>query len=80
MSEIFISYARSTAKLARAVTDALRALGYGVWLDDELPAHRNYADIIEERLRAAKAVVVLWSAEAYCSRSKWPPSARPAAA
>jgi TolB-like protein len=69
MSEIFISYARSTAKEARAVSEALRALGYGVWLDDELPAHRNYSDVIEERLRSAKAVVVIWSAEAV--KSQW---------
>src|SRR5271169_7037542 len=69
MSEIFISYARSTAKQAQAVAEALRALGYGVWLDDELPAHRNYADVIEERLRASKAVVVVWSTEA--AKSQW---------
>ena len=42
--------------------------GYSVWRDDELPAHRAYADVIEERLTAAKAVVVIWSAEAVKSR------------
>ena len=35
-----------------------------MWLDDEIPAHRANADVIEERLREAKAVVVIWSAEA----------------
>ena len=69
MSEIFISYARSTATQANAVAEALRGLGYGVWRDDELPAHRAYADVIEERLQAAKAVVVVWSAEAV--KSEW---------
>ncbi|HEX3406953.1 MAG TPA: TIR domain-containing protein [Caulobacteraceae bacterium] len=69
MSDIFISYARATATEARAVAAALRALGYGVWLDDALPAHRPYADVIEERLRDARAVVVVWSAEA--ARSQW---------
>src|SRR5258708_29337902 len=64
MSDIFISYARSTADKAQAVAEALRGLGYGVWRDDELPAHRAYAKVIEERLQAAKAVVVIWSAEA----------------
>jgi adenylate cyclase len=64
MPEIFISYARETEAKARQVTDALRALGYAVWRDDDLPAHRDYAQVIEERLRAAKAVVVVWSAEA----------------
>ncbi len=69
MSDIFISYARSTADQAQAVADGLRALGYKVWRDDELPAHRAYAEVIEERLQAAKAVVVIWSADAV--RSEW---------
>jgi len=69
MSDIFISYARSTEGQARQIAEALRALGYGVWRDDELPAHRAYADVIEERLTTAKAVVVLWSAEAV--KSEW---------
>ena len=69
MSDVFISYARSTAAQAQAVAEALRVLGYDVWRDDELPAHRAYAEVIEERLQAAKAVVVIWSAEAV--KSQW---------
>src|SRR5580704_11147733 len=69
MADVFISYARPNAEQAQAVAEALRGLGHDVWRDDELPAHRAYADVIEERLRAAKAVVVLWSAEAV--RSQW---------
>ena len=69
MSDVFISYARSTAVQSQAIAEALRALGYGVWRDDELPAHRDYSEVIEERLRAAKAVVVVWSAEAV--KSQW---------
>jgi adenylate cyclase len=55
MSDVFISYARSTEAQARAIGESLRALGFGVWRDDEIPAHRAYADVIEERLAAAKA-------------------------
>ena len=69
MADIFISYAHSTASHAQRIAEALRSLGYGVWRDDELPAHRSYAEVIEERLKAAKAVVVIWSAEAV--RSEW---------
>jgi adenylate cyclase len=69
MSDIFISYARSTGVQAQAVAEALRALGYDVWRDDDLPAHRSYAEVIAERLKAAKAVVVVWSAEA--ANSEW---------
>ncbi len=68
MADIFISYARSTAKQAQAVAEALRSQGYGVWLDDAIPAHRAYADVIEEELKALTAVVV-WSADAV--KSQW---------
>jgi len=69
MSDVFISYARSTAKQARAVSEALQALGYSVWRDDDLPSHRTYSDVIEEQLASAKAVVVIWSTEAV--KSQW---------
>ncbi len=69
MSDVFVSYARSTEKQGQAVAEALRALGYSVWIDDQLPAHRNYSLVIEEELDRAKAVLVVWSAEA--TRSDW---------
>ena len=69
MSDVFVSYARPDEGQAKRVTDALRDGGYAVWRDDELPAHRAYADVIEERLKGAKAVVVLWSAQS--AKSQW---------
>jgi adenylate cyclase len=69
VNDVFISYARSTEAHAKRVADALRALGYAVWSDEDLPAHRAYADVIQERLDAAKAVVVIWSADAV--KSEW---------
>lgn len=69
MADIFISYARSTEPQAKQIAEALRDLGYGVWRDDELPAHRAYNEVIEERLKAAGAVVVIWSADAV--KSQW---------
>jgi adenylate cyclase len=68
-AHVFISYARSSEQQASRVGEALRGAGYSVWRDDELPAHRSYAEVIEERLNSAKAVVVLWSAEA--AKSQW---------
>jgi adenylate cyclase len=68
-AHVFISYARSSEAQAKRVGEALRGAGYSVWRDDELPAHRSYAEVIEERLSSAKAVVVLWSAEA--AKSQW---------
>jgi adenylate cyclase len=69
MADIFVSYGRSTEAQAQQVAESLRSAGYSVWRDDELPAHRAYGDVIEERLHSAKAVVVLWSVEA--ARSQW---------
>ncbi|MBS0479926.1 MAG: TIR domain-containing protein [Proteobacteria bacterium] len=69
MADIFISYARSTERQAALAAAGLRALGHRVWRDDELPAHRAYAEVIEERLRASKAVLVIWSADAV--KSQW---------
>ncbi len=69
MSAVFISYARGEARAAATVAEALRALGYEVWRDDELPPHRAYAEVIEERIDSATAVLVLWSPEA--AKSQW---------
>jgi adenylate cyclase len=69
MSEIFISYARPNEPEAIMVDAALRALGYQVWRDEDLPAHRPYAEVIQERLASAGAVIVLWSEEA--GKSQW---------
>lgn len=69
MSDIFISYARSTEAQAQRIAELLREAGHVVWRDDELPAHLPYADVIETQLRMAKAVVVIWSADAV--KSQW---------
>jgi adenylate cyclase len=69
MSDVFVSYARSSEQHARLVEQALQQAGFAVWRDAELPAHRSYAEVIEERLKAARAVVVLWSMEA--AKSHW---------
>ena len=69
MSDVFVSYARPDEPEAKRVVEALVAAGYRAWRDDELPAHRAYADVIQERLSAAKAVVVLWSE--HSAKSQW---------
>jgi len=69
MTELFVSYAREDEARARQVAEALAGEGYRAWRDDELPAHRAYADVIEERLNSADAVVVLWSKAA--AKSQW---------
>ena len=67
--DVFISYARPSEEEAHRIAELLRNDGFSVWRDDELPAHRAYSDVIEERLKSAKAVVVLWSGES--AKSHW---------
>ncbi len=69
MSDVFISYARTTEPEAARVADTLASVGYGVWRDDQLSTTQAYGDEIAARLEAAKAVVVLWSADAV--KSQW---------
>ena len=69
MSDVFVSYARSTERQAKEIAQALRAEGFSVWRDDEIPAHKPYAEVIEDRLRSSKAVLVIWSADA--AKSQW---------
>lgn len=72
MEDVFISYARSSGESARRIAGALRAAGYSIWIDDDLPAHRDFPTVIEQHLRAAKVVLVLWSADA--AKSRWVPA------
>jgi hypothetical protein len=59
--QIFLSYARPDRERARGVAKALEAHQWPVWWDGDIgPGHR-YDEAIAEALRAAPAVVVLWS-------------------
>ena len=69
MADVFISYQRQSQKVAKRVAERLTAAGYEVWWDEQIPAHRPYAEVIEERLQEARCVIVLWSEAAV--RSQW---------
>lgn len=68
MADVFVSYAKANADQARAVVDALTRAGYSVWIDAQLPAHRAYGDVIADQIRAARAVLVLWSPQSVASQ------------
>lgn len=61
MADIVISYKREEQQTARALADALRAEGWTVWWDPELRAGEHFDDAIEQAIRDAKCVIVLWS-------------------
>ena len=68
MPDVLVSYNREDLPIAQRVVDGLVHEGLNVWLDMELKAGENYDEITEERLRNAKAVVVLWSSRSVKSR------------
>ncbi len=69
MSHIFISYASADRERARAIAGELERRGLTVWWDRVIAPGRQYDEVIEENLNAARCVVVLWSASS--AASKW---------
>jgi adenylate cyclase len=68
VSDVFISYAHDDRAVARRVADALKAEQLSVWIDDALRSGEAYDQVIEDAVRGAAAVVVLWSKKSVDSR------------
>ena len=68
MSDVFISYSHANRETARRYARALEATGLSVWWDDALRSGEAFDEKIEQALRSAKAVVVLWSKHSVASR------------
>jgi tetratricopeptide (TPR) repeat protein len=62
MVDIFLSYARSDRERAIQFVNAFEGRGWSVWWDGRLGAGDKFRDVIDEKLKIAKCVVVLWSA------------------
>lgn len=61
MSRIFVSYAREDVDTARQLADGLAETGHEVWWDNHLAGGSRFANEIDQALKDAEAVVVLWS-------------------
>ena len=66
--DIFLSYTREDAAVAARYAEAFAAEGLTVWWDTALRSGEAYDEVTEAALRAAKAVVVLWSPRSVVSR------------
>jgi tetratricopeptide (TPR) repeat protein len=62
MASVFLSYDRDDAAKARPIALALEKAGHAVWWDLHVRGGAQFSKVIEEALKAADAVVVLWSA------------------
>ena len=68
MPDIFLSYDHDDQAVARRFADALEAHGFEVWWDAAVRSGEAYDEVIEQALRDARAVVVLWSRKSVVSR------------
>jgi len=66
--DIFLSYNREDAEVARRFAEGFEAQGFEVWWDQALRSGEAYDEVTEAALRGAKAVVVLWSKKSVVSR------------
>jgi tetratricopeptide (TPR) repeat protein len=63
MASVFLSYDRDDSDKARTIALALDKAGHSVWWDLHVRGGAQFSKVIEEALKAADAVVVLWSRE-----------------
>jgi tetratricopeptide (TPR) repeat protein len=62
MAGVFLSYDRDDTDRARPLAAALEKAGHSVWWDLHVRGGAQFSKVIEEALKAADVVVVLWSA------------------
>lgn len=61
MSRIFLSYARDDVDAARQLAEGISEAGHDVWWDRHLHGGSRFAAEIDQALKDAEVVVVLWS-------------------
>lgn len=66
--DVFISYSREDRSHAQRFAERLVEEGFSVWWDAALHSGETFDEVIEKSLKAAKAVVVLWSPRSVASR------------
>jgi hypothetical protein len=68
-SEIFVSYSREDRDRSHALATFLSDHGFRVWWDDHLQIARPFDEQLEEQIKHARFVVVLWSNHSV--KSQW---------
>lgn len=68
MADVFISYARSDRERVAPLVAAIQAQGWTVWWDPEIDAGQEFDRLIAAELKAAAAVLVVWTPDSVTSR------------
>jgi adenylate cyclase len=61
VAHIFLSYAREDVDFAKELADAIGRAGHEVWWDQHIQGGSRFSRAIDQALKDAEAVVVLWS-------------------
>jgi adenylate cyclase len=67
VASVFLSYSREDAAKARSLAQALEKAGHEVWWDRHINSGSEFSGEIEQALKQADAVLVLWSKAAIAS-------------
>jgi len=62
VARVFLSYAREDSDSAKELADAVGRAGHEVWWDQHIQGGSRFSRAIDQALKNAEAVVVLWSA------------------
>jgi adenylate cyclase len=61
LTNVFLSYAREDAPIAKELADCIGRAGHNVWWDTQIHGGSRFASEIDRQLKGADAVVVLWT-------------------
>lgn len=67
MSDIFISYSSKDRSWVQPFAKLLELRGWSVWWDRQIPTGESFDSIIEQELKRARCVIVIWSRESVSS-------------
>jgi adenylate cyclase len=61
VAKVFLSYAREDSDAAKELADAVGRAGHEVWWDQQIQGGSRFSRAIDQALKDAEAVIVLWS-------------------
>ncbi len=68
MTDVFVSYSSQDRETAAMLVEVLKAQGWSVWWDRDIPAGSSWDDSIARGMNDARCMIVLWSPHSVTSR------------